>query len=220
MLTAVALGFALGLRHAADPDHVAAIAALVARHAPAGSARRGAREAAWMGAAWGVGHSLVILAVGGVFVALPIAVVPGWALAAEAAVAAILVALGISNLLALRGGAARRHAHANDARGCAAVTLRALGIGMAHGLAGSAAVALLALAAMPGVGAALAYLCVFALGTVGGMVAMSLGLGLPAALAGGRPGLSRWLLGGSGVVSIAVGLLLLVEVGVALQAPA
>jgi high-affinity nickel-transport protein len=219
VLTAVALGFALGLRHAADPDHVAAIAALVARHAPAGSARCGAREAAWMGAAWGVGHSVVILAVGGVFVALPIAVVPGWALAAEAAVAAILVALGISNLLALRGGAARRHS-AKDARGCAAVTLRSLGIGMAHGLAGSAAVALLALAAMPGVGAALAYLFVFALGTIGGMVAMSLGLGLPAALAGGRPGLSRWLLGGSGVVSIAVGLLLLVEVGVALQAPA
>lgn len=215
MLTAIALGFALGLRHAADPDHVAAIAALVARHAPAGSARRGARLAAWVGAAWGLGHSLVILAVGGAFVALRIAVVPGWALAAEAAVALILVALGISNLRQLRAGA-HGHAHAPDGRSCGVVTLRSLGVGMAHGLAGSAAVALLALAAMPGTGAALAYLAVFGLGTIGGMVAMSLGLGLPAAMARGRPRLTRWVLGGSGVASIAVGLLLLVEVA---QAP-
>jgi len=220
VLTAIALGFALGLRHAADPDHVAAIAALVSRHAPAGSAYRGARTAAWIGAAWGLGHSLVILAVGGVFVALHIAVVPAWALAAEAAVAAILVGLGVSNLRGLRSGAAHERAHARSAHGCGAVTLRSLGVGMAHGLAGSAAVALLALAAMPGSGAALAYLLVFGLGTIGGMVAMSLGLGLPAALASGRPGLARWVLGGSGVVSIAVGLLLLLEVGAALQSPA
>jgi high-affinity nickel-transport protein len=219
VLTAVALGFALGLRHAADPDHVAAIAALVARHAPGGPARRGARTAAWVGAAWGLGHSLVILAVGGAFVALHIAVVPGWALAAEAIVAAVLVALGASNLRALRHGAGHGHRHAPGARGCTRVTLRSVGVGMAHGLAGSAAVALLALAAMPGTGAALAYLLVFGVGTIGGMVAMSLGLGLPAALASGRPGLARWVLGGSGVVSIAVGVALLVEVGVAARLP-
>jgi high-affinity nickel-transport protein len=212
VLTAIALGFALGLRHAADPDHVAAIAALVARHAPAGSARRGARAAAWVGAAWGLGHSLVILAVGGVFVALHIAVVPAWALAAEAGVAAILVALGVANLRRLRAGG-ELHAHAAPVRACGAVTLRSLAVGMAHGLAGSAAVALLALAAMPGSRAAFAYLLVFGAGTIGGMVAMSLGLGLPAALASGRPGLARWVLGGSGVASIAVGVLLLVEVG-------
>lgn len=215
MLTAIALGFALGLRHAADPDHVAAIAALVARHAPAGSARRGARAAARVGAAWGLGHSLVILAVGGAFVALHIAVVPAWALAAEAAVAAILVALGVSNLRQLRAGGVHRHAPVAAGRGCGVGSLRSLGVGMAHGLAGSAAVALLALAAMPSSSAAFAYLAVFGLGTIGGMVAMSLGLGLPAAMASGRPGLARWVLGGSGVASIAIGLLLLVEVGVA-----
>lgn len=217
MLTAIALGFALGLRHAADPDHVAAIAALLGRQTPARSARNGALAAASIGAIWGLGHSLVILAVGGAFVALRISVVPGWALGAEAAVAVILVVLGLSNLRTLwrRTGSPPVHRHDAATRGGRAVTLRALGIGMAHGLAGSAAVALLALAAMPSASAALAYLLVFGLGTIGGMVAMSLGLGLPAALAGGRPGLLPWLLGGSGAVSVAVGLLLLVEVGVA-----
>jgi high-affinity nickel-transport protein len=222
VLSAIALGFALGLRHAVDPDHVAAIAALVAREARGGARGGGARAAARLGAVWGLGHSLVILAAGGAFVALRIAVVPGWALAAEAAVAAILMALGVSNLRGLRAAAGHDHPHAPPARsgGARATTLRALGVGMAHGLAGSAAVALLALAAMPSPGAALAYLLVFGLGTVGGMVAMSLGLGLPASLASGRPGLARWVLGGSGAVSIAVGLLLLFEVGVALQATA
>lgn len=219
MLSAIALGFALGLRHAADPDHVAAIAALVARQAPGGARGGCVRAAVRVGAVWGLGHSLVILAVGGAFVALRIAVVPDWALAAEAAVAAILVALGVSNLRGLRAAADPDPPHAR-ARSAGATTLRSLGVGMAHGLAGSAAVALLALAAMPSAGAALAYLLVFGLGTVGGMMAMSLGLGLPAALASGRPGLAGWLLGGSGVASIAVGLLLLFEVGVALQAPA
>jgi high-affinity nickel permease len=217
MLTAIALGFALGLRHAADPDHVAAIAALLGRQDPPGSAGRGARTAAWIGASWGLGHSLVIVAVGGAFVALHISVVPGWALGAEAAVAVILVALGLSNLRALWRGArgAHPHRHAAAMRSGTAVQLRSLGIGMAHGLAGSAAVALLALAAMPSASAALVYLLVFGIGTVAGMVAMSLGLGLPAALASGRPGLLPWVLGGSGAVSVGVGLLLLVEVGVA-----
>jgi high-affinity nickel-transport protein len=217
VLTAIALGFALGLRHAADPDHVAAIAALLGRAGPARAVRHGARAAAAVGAARGLGHSLVILAVGGAFVALRISVVPGWALGAEAAVAGILVVLGLANLRTLWRGTHDEHWHRSDSapNDHRTVALRALGIGMAHGLAGSAAVALLALAAMPSSGAALVYLSVFGVGTTGGMVAMSLGLGLPAVLAGDRPGLLPWMLGGSGVVSVAVGLLLLVEVGLA-----
>jgi high-affinity nickel-transport protein len=195
------LGVTLGIRHAADPDHVTAIAALVARH------RRPA-VAAGIGAAWGLGHSLVIFAVGGALVALHVTAVPAWARAAELAVAAILVALGISNFRSLRvrpidepigGGPIAR-----------APTLRSVAIGMAHGLAGSAAVALLALAAMPSPSAAIAYLAAFGLGTLVSMVAMSLGLGLPVSLAGRRPALARWLVAGSGGLSIGVGIYLAV----------
>jgi len=233
------LGLALGIRHAADPDHLAAVAALVARH-------RSPSAAARIGAAWGLGHSLVILAVGGTFIALRITAVPSWARAAELAVAVILVALGISNLRSLRaaGGAAGSEALASAAAAgrearsepqaseahedalqlskpigrrpiLGSVLMRPLGIGMAHGLAGSAAVALLALAAMPSPRAALAYLVVFGLGTVGSMVAMSLGLGVPAARAGSRPALVRWVVAGSGALSIGVGIYLALAVGVA-----
>ena len=205
MLTAILLGVALGIRHAADPDHVAAIAALVARHRRVG-------VAAGIGAAWGLGHSLTILLVGGALVALRIAVEPRWTFAAEALVAGILVALGVANL---RSSARAHAAVARDAHhpSLGSSALRGFAIGLAHGLGGSAAVALLALAAMPTTAAGIVYLAVFGLGTVGGMVGLSLGLGFPLVRASRTPSLSRWVLGGSGAVSVGVGLYLAYNVG-------
>ena len=136
MLTAVLLGFALGIRHAADPDHVAAIAALVARH-------RRASVAARIGAAWGVGHSLTIVVVGGVLIALRIAVPPAFSIGAELLVAAILITLGVANLRSLRSAAPASAHHA--ATHCLGSTgLRAFGIGIAHGLGGSGALSICA----------------------------------------------------------------------------
>jgi high-affinity nickel-transport protein len=205
MLTAVLLGFVLGIRHAADPDHVAAIAALVARH-------RRARVAASIGAAWGVGHSLTIVLVGGVLVALRIAVPASFAIGAELLVAAILIALGVANLRSLRHVATSVAPHAAE-HGLGNSGLRAFGIGIAHGLGGSAAVALLALAAMPTPATAVVYLAVFGAGTVGGMVALSFGLGIPLAAASDTPLLSRWVLGGSGALSICAGIYLALSTG-------
>lgn len=204
MLTAVLLGFVLGIRHAADPDHVAAVAALVARH-------RRASVAAWIGAAWGAGHSLTILAIGGVLIALRIAVPESLAIAAELLVAAILVVLGVANLRSLRSGAVHTHHAATHCLGSTAG--RAFGIGVAHGLGGTAAVALLALAAMPTPQAAILYLAVFGAGTVGGMVALSFGLGIPLTLASDTPHFSRWVLGGSGALSICAGIYLALSTG-------
>jgi len=206
MLSAALLGFLLGIRHAADPDHVAAIAALVARRRRIGFAAR-------IGAAWGLGHSLTILAVGGVLVALRIAVEPRWTVGAELLVAAILVVLGIANLRAL-GRPREAHPRVETPHSHGSPTaLRAFGVGIAHGLGGSAAVAILALAAMPTTQTAVAYLAVFGLGTVGGMVVLSLALGLPLLLAHRAPVITRWVLAGSGVVSIGAGLYLAYAVG-------
>lgn len=202
MLTAVLLGFALGVRHAADPDHVAAIAALVARHGRPSVAAR-------IGAAWGLGHGLTIFAVGGALVAMRVAIEPRWTLWAELFVAAILIGLGVSNLRRLLRGVGETHA-SHDFDGSA---LRAFGVGIAHGLGGSAAVALLALAAMPSTASAIVYLAVFGVGTVGGMVGLSLALGWPLAAATACPSVTRWVLGGSGALSIGVGLYLAAAIG-------
>ncbi len=170
---AAALGFVLGVRHAADADHVVAVAAIVARHP---SLARAAR----VGALWGLGHSAALFAVGGTLVAFRVAVPPRLGLGLELAVAAMLVVLGVRNL---RPGARGTQGPAADGPGA---DRRPLLVGTVHGLAGSAAVALLALAAIPSPGWAAVYLLVFGAGTVAGMVVVTALVAAPAALAGAR----------------------------------
>jgi threonine/homoserine/homoserine lactone efflux protein len=205
VLTAILLGFVLGLRHASDPDHVIAVSAIVARH-------RRASVATWIGVAWGLGHSATILAVGSAIVALRLTVPFRLALGLELVVGVVLILLGLANLRAPAQSAASLHVHGGDT-GLGPPLMRSLGVGLVHGLAGSAGVALLALAAMPTVPAALAYLAVFCVGTLAGMVAISLGLGVPLGFASRLPGAHRAIVAGSGVLSIAFGVWLVYDIG-------
>ena len=86
-------------------------------------------------------------------------------------------------------------------------------VGLAHGLAGSAAIALLALAAMPTTSAALVYLLIFGIGTLTGMVGFSAALGVPLAAVGRNPRAGRLVCVGTGLVSIALGCLIVFEFG-------
>lgn len=109
LLTVCALGFVLGMRHATDPDHVVAVTALVARH-------RRVRDAALIGAVWGLGHTLTILAVGGAILLFEWVIPPRVGLSMEFSVALMLVVLGLMNLWGVlrqvRGVAgAPEHAH-------------------------------------------------------------------------------------------------------------
>lgn len=204
MLTAALLGFALGLRHAFDPDHVIAVSAIAARH-------RSPWQAAWIGATWGLGHGATLLSVGVAVVALRVAIPEAFALSAEFAVGLLLVALGAANLLS--------HARGPIERGHGAAPMRALlwrsgGLGLAHGLAGSGAVSLLALAAMPSAEAALLYLGVFGVGSVAGMIAFSLAMAAPAAAIDLTPARHRFVMAATGGASLVFGSYLLYEVGI------
>jgi high-affinity nickel-transport protein len=208
MLGAAILGFLLGLRHASDPDHVVAISTIVARHRSVWAASR-------VGVAWGLGHSLTIVAVGGALVGLGLALPPRVGLGLELLVGVVLVALGVSNLWSARGRGLERAEASSHKHGVVSGPLgRAFVVGLIHGLAGSAAVAILALAAVPGPGAALVYLAVFSVGTIVGMVAISLGVGAPLALASGRSPAQRWIVAGSGALSLGLGLWLVWKIGV------
>jgi hypothetical protein len=208
VLTAAVLGFLLGLRHASDPDHVIAISTIVVHHRSAWAASR-------VGVAWGLGHSLTIVAVGGAVVALGLAMPPRLGLALELLVGIVLVALGVSNLRSASAGGPAHAASSVHGQGAPLGPLgRAFFVGLIHGLAGSAAVAILALAAMPGPTAAIIYLAIFSLGTIVGMVAISLGVGAPLALASGRSRAQRWIVAGSGVLSLGLGLWLVWKIGV------
>jgi high-affinity nickel permease len=199
------LGLALGMRHATDADHVVAVSAIAARE-------RSARSAVWVGLSWGLGHALTLLVVGGAILLLGIAVPPRLGLGLELVVAAVLIALGFSNL-----GRFTPHGHEHCATGLPRTPrglLKSLGVGVAHGLAGSAAVALLVLATIQSVERSLLYLFVFAFGTAFGMVLLTSLFALPLSYTSRRFGnLQRELCRAAGVLSLGFGLLLVYRIG-------
>ena len=171
LLSLLGVSFLLGMRHATDPDHLVAVAAIVARHATA-------RAALAVGALWGVGHTLMVFAVGGAIVLFGVTVPPRMGLFLELGVAGMLIALGAVNLAgALGNREPSAHGHAGSSSPPRASTLfaaaRPLAVGMVHGVAGSAAVALLVVATAHSTSSALGYLVVFGVGTLLGMTLLT-----------------------------------------------
>jgi sulfite exporter TauE/SafE len=183
LFTIVAIGFLLGMRHATDPDHVIAVTTIVTRE-------HDVKRSAWIGVAWGIGHTLTILAVGGAIILFRITLPPRVGLGMEMAVAVMLVVLGLKSLGGLFASPipspARAHVHSHDhaalmdrwlQRFRAYKLVRPLMVGIVHGLAGSAAVALLVLSTIPSLNWSLAYLAVFGVGTIVGMMLITLTIG-------------------------------------------
>ncbi len=166
----------LGLRHATDPDHIAAVTTLVA----SGGARA-SRAAARLGVFWGLGHALTLVLFG-----LPILLfqqfLPERAQqSAETAVAGLIVFLALRLLVRWRHGYFNLHAHIHeDERHDHAVRtpLGAFGIGLVHGMGGSAGVGVLILAAIPSTTVACLALVVLALFTAVSMTIVTTGFGL------------------------------------------
>ena len=201
----LALGLVLGMRHALDPDHVVAVTALGAR-APGDGTRR-TWAGAWLGAVWGFGHSLTLTGAGALIIALNLTLPPRVGLAFEFLVAIALVVVGALNVSRGAGGAAPPGAPRRAA-------LRAFGVGLAHGLAGSAAVALLVLATVREPLLACGYLLLFGLGTIAGMMLVSAGFSAPLSRATRRwPGLGPWMRVATGALSLAFGAWLMFQIG-------
>jgi len=207
----LALGFFLGMRHATDADHVVAVSTIVSRE-------RTLRAAAPIGILWGLGHTLTILLVGGAIILYGIVIPPRLGLWMELSVAVMLVLLGGVNVhAAVRDAAAvaSGHNHGVGADSRPRRSLRPLLVGIVHGLAGSAAIALLVLGAIRDALWALGYLLVFGAGTIAGMALITTTLAMPIAAAARRfDRLHRKLAAVTGVASIALGAVLFYEVGV------
>lgn len=202
-LALLGLGLVLGVRHAADPDHVVAVAAITARTRRIG-------PATWLGAAWGLGHSLTLFAVGGAILAFNLTVPPRVGLALEFAVALALVVVGALNL---RRDHDRLHAQMSATPRLPAG--RAFVVGLVHGLAGSAAIALLVLGTVRSLAWGLAFLATFAIGTLIGMALITTGFAAPLVSAPRRwPALTPALRIGTGLLSVGFGLYLAWQIGV------
>ncbi len=189
------LGFLLGLRHAFEADHLAAVTTLAAR-----VTRR--RDVVRIAAAWGFGHTLTLTAAGTLIVAAGIAWSPDsrWARLGELVAGGVLIWLGADVLRrALRSG---RAAVATTP----ALASRALVVGGLHGMEGSGAVVLVALPALRSPMQALVYLGLFGVGSILSMLMSSLALAMPLRYAARRWAWSgRALQLGIGATSVVLG---------------
>jgi ABC-type nickel/cobalt efflux system permease component RcnA len=217
------LGFLLGLRHALDLDHLAAVSTIV-------SERRSLWRSSLIGVVWGIGHTTALLAVAIVVIGLHAQIPPMVSQALELGVAAMLVGLGARLLYAVARGDAL-HAHVHDHTGLAHVHphvhahgvtahehsrshRRPFLVGLVHGLAGSGALMLAVAAAIPDTTVAVAYVAAFGLGSIGGMAMTSTVFSIASvAAAGCFAGADRWLRGCAAVTSVAVGVELAWEIG-------
>ena len=222
LIAALGLGFLLGLRHALDADHVAAVSTFVTQD-------RSVLRSCLRGTFWGLGHTTALLGAGVAVVAFKLQISPALERGLERVVAIVLVGLGAHVVVrTLRvvslhrhehshGGPPHRHLHVHLGdvdehrhlhlwRGAPQPLL----MGLLHGLAGSGALVLLVLTTMPSPAAAVVYILVFGVGSTAGMLLLSGLIGVPFALtAGGSRTLGTALQLVVGACSILVGLLML-----------
>src|SRR5580704_12226314 len=189
LVTSSGLGSLLGMRHALEPDHLAAVSTLV-------TGERSSARAAWLGACWGLGHTFTLVTAGTLLVVLRAEMPPSASDAFEFSVALMLVGLGLRAIYraARQGPEGPTHLHhhgsivhvhpgapAHVHVGRWTLARRALLVGAVHGLAGSGALTALVLATLPSTAARLTYMALFGLGSTLGMAALSGMLGWPIA---------------------------------------
>jgi sulfite exporter TauE/SafE len=182
------IGFILGLQHATEADHLAAVSTIV-------SEKKNLFTASIIGGLWGVGHTISLFAVGILVIFLKLQISEAIEARLEACVGGMLVILGLNALRKLlrakkihfhtheHGGHVHSHIHVHGDEAAEGshhrFSPRSLVVGMVHGLAGSAALMLLVVPTIPSPWVALLYILVFGLGSIGGMMAMSFLVGLP-----------------------------------------
>lgn len=227
-LTLLGLGFVLGLRHALDTDHIAAVSTILSR-------RPSVRASGVIGFSWGLGHTLILLLVGAVVLAFRIEIPESLARAAEFGVGVMLVVLG--SALAFKLSKERWHVHPHEHDGerhfhlhshhltgdhrhphWLRDSIQPLCIGMVHGLAGSAALLLVVLSTAKSMTVGLLYIAVFGAGSILGMMLIGVAISIPVvwSLSVGR----RVFLAAQGLASLgSIGLGIAVMVQIVLGEP-
>ncbi|HEX8250957.1 MAG TPA: hypothetical protein VF599_22475 [Pyrinomonadaceae bacterium] len=229
-ITILFLGFLLGLKHAVEADHLAAVSTIVTE-------RKSLLSSALVGGVWGLGHTISLLVVGVFVLLLDFRISERTESILELFVGAMLIFLGLNVMQKIarggtlhlhkheHGGRVHVHPHLHDEQATPdephahhglSLSPRPLFIGLVHGLAGSAALMLLVLPTIESRPVGLLYIIIFGLGSIAGMMLMSLLVSLPlqlTALHFNRANL--WLRVSAGLFSIGFGLWIVYEKGFA-----
>jgi hypothetical protein len=228
MIGLLVLGFFIGMRHALEADHVAAISSLATRSASRGECIR-------QGVFWGLGHTFTLFLVGSAVLLLDRALPEKLASGLELAVGVMLVLLGLDVLRRLakervhfhlhehEGGVRHFHGHSHAGESVhrthshghwRMLPLRALVVGLVHGMAGSAALILLTLDSVPSVGAGLLYILLFGVGSIAGMALLSFAIAVPLRYsAAGLTRLHGMLHATIGLATVAIGIVTALAAG-------
>lgn len=189
LMSLLGVGFLLGLRHALDTDHLAAVSTVLAE-------RPSLLASGAVGLCWGVGHTVTLLLVGSIVLICGIRIPDEFEFIAESGVGVLLIVLG--GMLAFKLYRERWHLHSHRHDGESHVhlhshqrqndhrhrhwmfeSIRPFCIGMAHGLAGSAALMLMILATTTGVAEGLLSILIFGLGSIIGMMVIGVTISIP-----------------------------------------
>ncbi|WP_420349866.1 hypothetical protein [Pelagibius sp.] len=221
------LGFLIGMQHALEADHLAAVGAMAV------SGKSSKRGLALRGAVWGLGHTITLFAICAAVILMGLTLTEQTSAALEFGVGVMLVLLGLDVLRRFRAKRIHFHVHSHDAgrphlhahshagataahrddphdhRHPAGFPLRALGVGLIHGAAGSAGLLALAVAATQDAWTALGYVLVFGLGSILGMAALSFVAAWPLGAAEQR---ARWIHTGLTLGAAALAIVLGVDV--------
>jgi high-affinity nickel permease len=233
LIPIIILGFFLGMRHATDADHVIAVSTIVSR-------QRAVRSAAWIGAFWGLGHTLTIMIVGTAIVMFGVVISPKLGMSMEFSVGLMLIFLGLWNLKAFgrwlmpffnskKGRRTETSANASEEHTGEELegwfdsrfgklplyqNARPFLVGVVHGLAGSAALALLVLTMIHDPYWAILYLAVFCVGTIAGMMLITAAIAWPFAYTMARSTILRQRLTvASGLLSLGFGVFMVYQIG-------
>jgi high-affinity nickel permease len=182
------IGFVFGLYHAIEADHLAAVSAIVSEH-------KNVFTASVIGGFWGLGHTISLFVVGALVIFVKFQITESTEGILEGIVGIMLVLLGINAFRKIftakeihshtheHDGHAHAHVHVHNAdspeRSHHRFAPRSVLVGMIHGLAGSSGLMLLVLPTIPSPAVALLYIAIFGVGSIAGMMIMSLLMGLP-----------------------------------------
>lgn len=187
LFSLLGFGFLLGIRHAFEADHIAAVSAIISKY-------NSIKKSTLIGAFWGFGHSISLLVVGLVILLLKISIPQKIALSFEFIVGIMLFILGINTILTIKKNRVHLHRHNHD--GIEHIHFhshkltklhyhkhlslhKSLFIGIIHGLAGSAALTLLVLTTIKSFWVGLIYILIFGIGSITGMMLISSIISLP-----------------------------------------
>lgn len=200
------LGALLGMRHALEPDHLAAVSTLM-------TGERSSAKAAWLGAWWGLGHTLTLFAAGTLLVMMQTEMPAIAARTCEVGVVLLLIGFGMRAIYqgARRAPAGPTHTHRKPGTSSSFrvdrwTAARPFLVGAVHGLAGSGALTAIVATTLPSTMTRLGYLFLFGVGSTAGMAVLSGLMGWPLARLGANLWFTRTVSLIVGCVSTALGL--------------